>query len=74
MVSRTPFEVAAHALAEMVLGHGYKCLQRVYDQRKYEPQIRDTRATGPARLCTIVGPTPASSATGGVVALRRNAR
>jgi integrase len=64
----------ADPVAEMVLGHGRKGLQRVYDQHKYQPQIREAFARWAARLRTIVGPTPVSPATCRVVTLRRKAK
>jgi hypothetical protein len=62
-------DVADH-VAEMVLGHGRRGLQRVYDQHKYQPQIREALARWAARLRTIVGPAPKPPATGKVVVLR----
>jgi integrase len=49
-------EVPDH-VAEMVLGHGRKGLQRVYDQHRYEPQIREALERWAARLREIVQPT-----------------
>jgi integrase len=46
-------DVADH-VAEMVLGHGRRGLQRVYDQHRYEPQIRDALQRWAARLRKIV--------------------
>ena len=43
-------------VAEMVLGHGRKGLQRVYDQHKYEPQIREALERWAAKLREIVSP------------------
>ena len=44
--SLSALDVPDH-IAEMVLGHGRKGLQRVYDQHRYEPQIREAlRAVG----------------------------
>jgi integrase len=60
----------ADPVAEMVLWHGRKGLQRVYDQHKYQPQIREALARWAARLRTIVGPAPTSPTTEKVVVLR----
>jgi integrase len=56
-------DVADH-VAEMVLGHGRKGLQRVYDQHKYEGQIREALDRWAARLRTMValGRTPPAPA------------
>jgi integrase len=43
-------------VAEMALGHGRKGLQRVYDQHRYEPQIREALEKWAARLRSIVTP------------------
>ena len=62
-------------VAEMVLGHGRRGLQRVYDRHRYEPQIREALARWAARLREIVSPAtepPAPAAN--VVSLRRGAR
>jgi integrase len=48
-------EIPDH-VAEMALGHGRKGLQRVYDQHRYEPQIRDALERWAARLRSIVTP------------------
>jgi integrase len=48
-------------VAEMVLGHGRKGLQRVYDQHKYEPQIREALNRWATRLHEIVEPPPPPS-------------
>jgi integrase len=66
-------DVADH-VAEMVLGHGRRGLQRVYDQHKYQPQIREALTCWAERLRIIVGPVPTPPETGKVVALRREAR
>jgi integrase len=52
-------------VAEMCLGHGRRGLQRVYDQHRYEPQIRQALECWAARLLQIVSPPspPASPAT-----------
>ena len=52
-------------IAEMVLGHGKKGLQRVYDQHRYEEEMREALTLWAARLRSIVEPPPAN-----VVALR----
>jgi integrase len=43
-------------VAEMCLGHGRRGLQRVYDQHRYEPQIRQALEGWAARLRGIVSP------------------
>jgi hypothetical protein len=53
-------------VAEMVLGHGKKGLQRVYDQHKYIDEIREALALWAARLRSIISPSPAN-----VVAIKR---
>jgi hypothetical protein len=64
-------------IAEMVLGHGRRGLQRVYDQHRYEPQIREALSRWAARLREIVQPTSPAPATpsvaANVVALKRRA-
>jgi integrase len=45
------------SVAEMVIGHGRKGLQRVYDQHSYEPQMRRALAAWAAALRGIVTPT-----------------
>jgi hypothetical protein len=63
-------------IAEMVLGHGRRGLQRIYDQHRYEPQIRDALERWTARLREIVtsaSPPPPAAVTDNVVALRRRA-
>jgi integrase len=63
-------------IAEMVLGHGRKGLQRVYDQHRYEAQIRDALERWAARLREIVTPAlspPPSATADNVVALRSRA-
>lgn len=51
-------EVPEH-VAEMVIGHGRKGLARVYDQHRYEPQIRQALEAWADRVSVIVGLTPA---------------
>lgn len=46
------------AVAEMVIGHGRKGLQRVYDQHKYLDEMREALDAWAARLRIIVHPTP----------------
>jgi hypothetical protein len=46
----------------MVLGHGKKGLQRVYDQHQYETEMREALERWAARLRTIVSP-PAPNVT-----------
>jgi integrase len=43
-------------VAEMCLGHGRRGLQRVYDQHRYEPQIRQALECWAAQLRRIVSP------------------
>jgi integrase len=40
-------------IAEMVIGHGRRGLQRVYDQHRYEPEMREALALWAARLREI---------------------
>jgi hypothetical protein len=47
-------------IAEMVLGHGKKGLQRVYDQHRYEDEMRQALEKWAARLRSIVNPPPAN--------------
>jgi len=53
-------------IAEMVIGHGRRGLQRVYDQHQYESEMREALALWAARLRDIVEPPPKN-----VVELRR---
>lgn len=46
-------------VAEMVLGHGRKGLQRVYDQHKFAEEIREALERWAARLREVVEPPPA---------------
>jgi len=46
-------------IAEMALGHARRGLQRVYDQHRYEPEIREALERWAARLREIVEPAPA---------------
>src|SRR5215471_20314554 len=43
-------------VAEMCLGHGRRGLQRVYDQHKYEPQMRRALEAWASELSRIVSP------------------
>ena len=45
-------------VAEMVIGHGKKGLQRVYDQHTYEGEMREALEQWAARLRDIVTPPP----------------
>jgi integrase len=47
-------------VAEMVLGHAKRGLQRVYDQHGYEDEMREALELWAARLRSIVTPTPAN--------------
>lgn len=61
-------------IAEMVLGHGRKGMQRVYDRHHYEPQIRHALERWAARLREIVEPAPSLFPTPSkVVAFRSKA-
>jgi integrase len=63
-------------IAEMVLGHGRKGLQRVYDQHRYEPQMREALERWASRLRQIVAPAsspPPGAVTNNVVALHGRA-
>jgi integrase len=62
-------------VAEMALGHGRRGLQRVYDQHRYEPQIREALVRWAAKLRQIVPPATEPPAPGAnVVSLRRAGR
>jgi hypothetical protein len=45
-------------VAEMVIGHGRKGLQRVYDQHTYETEMREALELWAAQLRSIVTPSP----------------
>ena len=45
-------------VAEMVIGHGRRGIQRVYDQHTYEPEMREALELWAARLRDIVTPPP----------------
>lgn len=47
-------------VAEMVLGHGRKGLQRVYDQHRYTDEVREALTLWSARLRDIIEPAPAN--------------
>jgi hypothetical protein len=53
-------------VAEMVIGHGRKGLQRVYDQHRYINEMREALTLWAGRLRSIVDPAPAN-----VVAIKR---
>jgi integrase len=44
------------AVAEMVIGHGRKGIQRVYDQHQYLPEMKEALEAWAARLRSIVEP------------------
>ena len=54
------------SIAEMVLGHGKRGLQRIYDQHSYAAELREALTLWAARLRSIVEPPSAN-----VVAMRR---
>jgi hypothetical protein len=70
--SLSALDVPDH-IAEMVLGHGRKGLQRVYDQHRYEAQMRDALCRWAARLRDIVQPS-SGPAPNNVVPIRRESR
>jgi integrase len=47
-------------VAEMVIGHGRRGLQRVYDQHNYEPQMRKALELWAGELRRIVKPAPSN--------------
>jgi integrase len=49
-------------IAEMVIGHGKKGLARVYDQHRYDAEMREALTAWAARLRSIVEPPPPSGA------------
>jgi integrase len=59
----------ADIVAEMIIGHGRRGLQRVYDQHSYEPEMREALELWAARLRSIVEPPPQN-----VIELERKAR
>jgi integrase len=56
----------ADEVAEMIIGHGRKGIQRVYDQHTYEAEMREALDLWAARLRDIVTPAP-----GNVVRLKK---
>jgi integrase len=50
-------------IAELVIGHGRKGLQRVYDQHRYLDEKREALSLWAARLRSIVEPSPANVVT-----------
>lgn len=48
------------AVAEMVIGHGRRGLQRVYDQHRYLDEMREALTAWETKLRTIVNPPPPS--------------
>jgi integrase len=50
-------------VAEMVIGHGRKGLQRVYDQHKFIDEMREALEAWNARVRAIVNPAPANVVT-----------
>jgi integrase len=52
-------------IAEMALGHGRQGLQRIYDQHRYEDELREALTLWAGRLRSIIEPPPAN-----VVAIR----
>jgi integrase len=50
----------ADTVAEMVIGHGRKGLQRVYDQHKFIDEMREALEAWNARVRAIVDPAPAN--------------
>jgi integrase len=49
-------------VAEMVVGHGRKGIARVYDQYRYDIEMREALTAWAARLKSIVEPPPPSGA------------
>jgi integrase len=47
-------------VAEMVLGHGRKGLQRIYDRHRYQDELREALTLWSARLRDIIEPPPAN--------------
>jgi integrase len=50
-------------VAEMALGHGRKGLQRVYDQHRYQDEVREALTLWSARLRDIIEPAPKNVVT-----------
>ncbi len=61
-------------IAEAVLGHGRKGLQRTYDMNRFGPEIRRALEQWAGRLREIVEPVPTSTPPSNVVQLREAAR
>ena len=53
----------ADEVAEMIIGHGRKGIQRVYDQHTYETEMREALDLWAARLRDIVTPPPENLVT-----------
>jgi hypothetical protein len=49
------------AVAEMVIGHGRRGIQRVYDQHTYLSEMREALEAWQTKLRTIVNPPPADN-------------
>lgn len=45
-------------IAEMIIGHGRKGLQRVYDQHRYSDEMREAMTAWATRLRGIISPSP----------------
>jgi integrase len=45
-------------IAEMALGHGRQGLQRIYDQHRYEAELREALTLWAGRLRSIIAPPP----------------
>lgn len=58
-------------IGEMILGHGRRGIQRVYDVHRYSAEIRDALEGWAAKLRTIVEPVPPSPTGDNVVPLTR---
>ncbi len=50
-------------VAELVIGHGKKGLDRVYDHHEFEPEMREALARWAGALREIVNPTPPENVT-----------
>lgn len=63
-------------VAEMVIGHGRRGLQRVYDQHRYERQVREALEQWAARLNVLVEPAPTqpSSTPPNIIDFKRRGR
>jgi integrase len=58
-------------VAEMVLGHAKRGLQRIYDRHKYESEIREALQRWAQRLAAIVAPATPTPETSNIVTLRQ---